>query len=84
MAGEINKLASDSKETAARSSATQSKILEAVSQVQSQAQYLAEVVTGINEKTDELTAVSAQITSSNEKILESSAEIKRQLHELIH
>ena len=83
VAGEINKLASDSKETAARSSATQSKILEAVSQVQSQAQYLAEVVTGINEKTDELTAVSAQITSSNEKILESSAEIKRQLQELI-
>ena len=83
VAGEINKLASDSKETAARSSATQSKILEAVSQVQSQAQYLAEVVTGINEKTDELTAISAQITSSNEKILESSAEIKRQLQELI-
>ena len=83
VAGEINKLASDSKETAARSSATQSKILEAVSQVQSQAQYLAEVITGINDKTDELTAVSAQITSSNEKILESSAEIKRQLQELI-
>ena len=83
VAGEINKLASDSKETASRSSDTQSKILEAISQVQSQAQHLAEVVTGINEKTDKLATISAQITSSNEKILESSSEVKRQLQELV-
>ena len=83
MAGEINKLASDSKETASRSSDTQAKILEAVSQVQSQARYLADVVTGINDKTGELAAVSVQINSSNEKILESSGEVKRQLQALV-
>jgi len=83
VAGEINKLASDSKETASRSSDTQAKILEAVSQVQSQARYLADVVTGINDKTVELAAVSAQINSSNEKILESSGEVKRQLQALV-
>lgn len=83
VAGEINKLASDSKETASRSSDTQSKILDAVSQVQSQTRHLAEVITDINGKTDELTAISAKITSSNEKILESSAEVKKQLQELI-
>ncbi len=83
VAGEINKLASDSKETASRSSDTQTKILEAISQVQDQARHLAQVVTDINNKTDELAAVSAQITSSNEKILESSAEVKRQLQELV-
>lgn len=82
VAGEINKLASDSKETAARSSDTQSSVLDAVSYVQSQAQRLAEVITGINEKTDKLAAISAQITSSNERILESSAEVKKQLAEL--
>ena len=83
VAGEINKLASDSKKTASRSNDTQAKILEAVSQVQSQAQHLAEVVAGINDKTGELAAVSAQINSSNEKILQSSAEVKRQLQELM-
>lgn len=83
VAGEINKLASDSKETASRSSDTQSKILDAVSQVQSQTRHLAEVITSINGKTDELTAISTKITSSNEKILESSAEVKKQLQELI-
>ena len=83
VAGEINKLASDSKETASRSSDTQAKILEAVSQVQSQARYLADVVTGINDKTGELAAVSVQINSSNEKILESSGEVKRQLQALV-
>ncbi|MDE5892233.1 MAG: 4Fe-4S binding protein [Acetatifactor sp.] len=83
VAGEINKLASDSKETASRSSDTQSKILEAVSQVQSQAQHLAEVIASINERTDALADISTQITSSNEKILETSAEVKRQLQELI-
>lgn len=82
VAGEINKLASDSKETAARSSDTQSGVLDAVSYVQSQAQRLAEVITGINEKTDKLAAISVQITSSNERILESSAEVKKQLAEL--
>lgn len=83
VAGEINKLASDSKETASRSNDTQSKILDAVSQVQSQTRHLAEVITSINGKTDELTAISTKITSSNEKILESSAEVKKQLQELI-
>lgn len=83
VAGEINKLASDSKETASRSSETQSKILDAVSRVQSQTRHLAEVITDINGKTDELTAISTKITSSNEKILESSAEVKKQLQELI-
>lgn len=83
VAGEINKLASDSKETASRSSEIQSKILEAVSQVQSQAQHLAEVITGTNEKTDELANISAHITSSNEKILEASTEVKKQLQGLV-
>lgn len=51
--------------------------------MQSQARYLADVVTGINDKTGELAAVSAQINSSNEKILESSGEVKRQLQALV-
>ncbi|MBO5283147.1 MAG: 4Fe-4S binding protein [Lachnospiraceae bacterium] len=82
VAGEINKLASDSKQTAAGSSETQSRILEAVSRIQSKTLHLSEVVSQINERTDELVMISEQITSSNNRILESSAEVKQQLEEL--
>jgi Na+-translocating ferredoxin:NAD+ oxidoreductase RNF subunit RnfB len=82
VADEINQLATSSHATANKSNESQEKILEAINNIQKDAQKLSDVITDINEKTTNLAAVSQEIAASNETILGATENVKNSLKEL--
>lgn len=83
VADEINQLASGSRDTAARSSDTQKNILAAVEIIQENAKRLTATIAEINGRTDSLASVTEEMSASNEMILNSSAEVKNSLQNLL-
>lgn len=79
VAGEINQLASTSHATANKSNESQEKIMEAIRKIQDDTGKLSEIITGINEKTMNLAAVSQEIAASNETILNAAEGVKESL-----
>ena len=82
VADEINVLASDSRETANRSTQTQEHILHAIDDIKNNTQNLNSVIASINEKTNHLVAVTQEIKEYNNRILTSSTNVKESLHKL--
>lgn len=79
VAEEINQLASTSHATANKSNESQAKIMEAIKKIQNDAANLSGIITGINEKTMNLAAVSQEIAASNETILNAAESVKESL-----
>ena len=82
VADEINQLATDSRDTASKSSKAQDKILESVSAIITQAEQLMRTVSDVNGRTENLAAVTQEIAASADMILESSDEVKKTLARL--
>ncbi len=83
VADEINHLATNSRETASRSSATQDKVLTSVEQILEDTQKLLEVVNEVNGRTENLAAVTQEISASADIIVESSNDVKNNLQKLL-
>ena len=82
VADEINELASNSRETASRSSETQEKVLADIKAIQRNTEVLMETINDVNLRTESLAAVTEEISSSSETILTSSADVKNSLSTL--
>lgn len=82
VADEINALASNSRETASRSSGTQEKILTEVEAIQKNAEILMDTIADVNLRTEGLASVTQEISASSETIRTSSADVKENLSSL--
>ena len=82
VADEINQLATDSRDTASKSSEAQDKILDSVSTIITQAEQLMRTVSDVNGRTQNLAAVTEEIAASADMILASSDEVKKTLARL--
>lgn len=82
VASEINALASSSHETADKSNKLQSDILSAVQSIQTNADKLSEIIQELNGEAENLAAVSQEIATSNDMILEETGAVKKRLNEL--
>ncbi len=83
VAEEINQLASNSRETASKSSATQVKILQSVEKLLSDSQKLFDVVEVISAKTQNLAGVTEEISASADMIRTASDEVQKSLNHLV-
>lgn len=82
VADEINALASNSRETASKSSVTQEKILTDVEAIQKNAEILMDTIADVNLRTEGLASVTQEISASSETIRTSSADVKENLSTL--
>ena len=82
VADEINALASNSRETASKSSETQERILSNINTIQNSAETLMDTIADVNVRTESLAAVTEEISSSGEMILTSSNDVKNSLDRL--
>lgn len=82
VADEINTLASNSRETASKSSETQEKILTDVEAIQKNAEILMDTIADVNLRTEGLAAVTQEISASSETIRISSTDVKDNLSSL--
>ncbi len=82
VAGQINKLSASSKETAEQSDANHKKILEAIQIIKDGTEHLAEVVTEVSERTQNLAASTEQISSSTAMVLNAADSIRKSLDDL--
>ena len=83
VAGEINNLATSSRDTASRSNDSQGKILQYVSKIIEDSQNLMDITTDINVRVDNLAASTEQIAASAEVILTTSDDVKDKLGVLV-
>lgn len=82
VAGEINNLASESRETANRSNQSQEKIMGSVGTILEDTQKLHEIIDAVNGRTVNLAASSEEIAASVTSILHTANEIKEKLNTL--
>ncbi|MCI8507208.1 MAG: 4Fe-4S binding protein [Lachnospiraceae bacterium] len=82
VAGEINNLASESRETANRSNQSQEKIMNSVGTILEDTQKLHEIIDAVNGRTVNLAASSEEIAASVASILHTANEIKEKLNAL--
>ena len=84
VADEINHLATNSRETAAKSSVAQEKIVNSIESILSDTEHLLSVVGEVNDRTEGLAAVTQEIAASAEMILSSSDVVKGSLQDLVN
>lgn len=83
VAGEINNLATDSRNTANRSSESQEQILASISSIVADADKLMEIVHAVNDRTQNLAASTEEISASAQVILETADHVKASLQSLV-
>ena len=83
VAGEINNLATDSRNTANRSSESQEQILASISSIVADADKLMESVHAVNDRTQNLAASTEEISASAQVILETADHVKASLQSLV-
>ena len=79
VADEINKLATESRDTATRSNASQGRIMHSVSSIITDTRKLLDTVDGVNGRTQTLAAAAQEIAASVSMILGTANEIKEKL-----
>lgn len=82
VADEINHLAADSRETATKSGVSQEKILQTISAVLEDSRKLTETIADINSRTQNLAAVTEEISAAADVILDSSKQVRKDLKSL--
>lgn len=82
VADEINKLASESRETATRSNSSQEKIMSSVDVIMKDTQKLNTIIEQVDDKTQNLATATQEIAASVSTILDTVNEIKRKLEVL--
>lgn len=82
VADEINKLASDSKETASKSNENQEKVFVSISAIYRETENLLQVVKSVNDRTQTLAAASEEIAASSDVILNTADRVKEHLRAL--
>ena len=82
VASEINKLASESKNTASISSLNQQKILESITAIRQSSEHLSDIIKNVNERTQNLTASSEEISGSVDIINKAVDEIKERINDI--
>ncbi len=82
VASEINNLASDSRETANKSSENHGRINNSITQVLEDTKHLTEIIDGINNRTQTLAAATQEISASAEEIKETVTQVKADLDAL--
>lgn len=80
VADEINKLASDSKETASRSNENQEKVFISIAAIYKETENLLQIVNRVNDRTQNLAAASQEISASSDVILSTADQVKEHLH----
>lgn len=83
VADQINVLATDSRDTAAQSSESQTKISNSVSSIIEDTHMLLDTISGINSRIENLAAVTQEIAASTEQISASADSMKSNLAKLI-
>lgn len=82
VAEEINQLASNSRDTASKSGSTQEKIVTSINKILADTEELVEIISRVNDRTENLAAVAEEIAASADMILASSESVKVSLGEL--
>ena len=82
VAQQINQLAGDSRSTANRSNDTQGKIVESITGILADTRRLNDVISSVNQKTQNLAASSEEMTAAVAGILDSGRQVKEQLSHL--
>lgn len=83
VADEINKLASESKETASRSDENQNKIIASITEIFQETKKLTDIVNGVNDRTHNLASATEEITASTASILGIADQVKESLKTLM-
>lgn len=84
VADEINHLATNSRDTASKSSVAQEKIVNSIENILNDTEHLLNVVGEVNDRTESLAAVTQEIAASAEMILSSSDVVKGSLQNLVN
>ena len=84
VADEINHLATNSRDTASKSSVAQDKIVSSIECILSDTERLLNVIGEVNSRTESLAAVTEEIAASAEMILSSSDVVKESLQDLVN
>lgn len=82
VAGEINKLSSDSRETASRSEQTQSNIVNDIQILLGQSDHLIEIVSKVDQKTENLAGTAKRISDSAGQVKDLTEQIKQKLQKI--
>jgi ferredoxin len=82
VADEINKLASDSKETASRSNENQEKVFASITSIYKETEGLLEVVKNVNDRTQNLAAATQEISASSDVILSTADQVKESIRSM--
>lgn len=82
VADEINKLATESRETATRSNASQEKIMKSVGEIVEDTKKLGDIVEDVNDRTQTLAAATEEIAASVNVILATAQSVKAKLEVL--
>ncbi len=82
VADEINKLATESRETATRSNASQEKIMKSVGDIVEDTKRLGDIVEDVNDRTQTLAAATEEIAASVNVILSTAQSVKAKLEVL--
>jgi hypothetical protein len=83
VADEINKLATDSRNTATKSNESQGKIISSIHALLEDTKKLMETVSGVNERIESLAAATEEIAASADMILDTADDVKDKLGELV-
>lgn len=83
VADEINNLATNSKNTANKSSESQEQILASISDIVEDTKKLMEIVHAVNDRTQTLAASTEEIAASAQVILETADQVKENLQSLV-
>lgn len=83
VAEEINHLASDSKQTATRSNESQQKVLCSIQSILQETKELMDIITGVNDRTQNLAAATEEIAASSNVILTTADQVKQALEALV-
>ena len=83
VADEINQLASQSKETANKSNQDQEHVIASISRIFKEMEALLEVISGVNDKTQNLAAATEQIAASSDMILLTADNARKTLATLL-
>jgi ferredoxin len=83
VADEINKLATDSRNTATKSNESQGKIISSIHALLEDTKKLMNTVSGVNERIESLAAATQEIAASADMILDTADDVKDKLGELV-
>lgn len=83
VANQINRLASDSRDTATQSNKSQERILDSIGEILKDTVQLMETIGGINTRIENLAAATEEIAASADLILSTARIVKEQLTELV-